>query len=342
LLVVWASAEATNTASHATPELAYRLTERIAAPDALWDYASVSAERRRLYIGQAGGILILDLASGKPLPRVVTNEFVHGAAPLDRGRLATSNAYAKSVTVIDEGSGHIVGTVTFNEAPDAIIFDPYSKLILTTNPSSQSIQLIDANAVRSIGNIRLPGRPEYFASDGHGLVFANIVDKNVLAFIDIATRKVIRTIPLPRCQSPTGLAFDAMDDLTISVCENGTLLFLDAKSGDVRQALKVGAGADAVIFDSVRRRVFVPSGEDGVLTVIHVRNAHDCRVEQRLKTEPGTRTGAVDPLTGRVYLPAANVLPPKKDGEYPEIEPGSFHILVAAPYDSRDSYPRGR
>jgi hypothetical protein len=90
-------------------------------------------------------------------------------------------------------------------------------------------------------------------------------------------------------------------------------------------------GADAVMFDSVRRRAFVAGGEDGTLCVIAVRSNRDIAVVQTLSTQKGTRLGAVDIDSGRVYLPSAKFGPPKPPIPYPTVLPGTFGFLVAAP-----------
>jgi hypothetical protein len=45
-------------------------------------------------------------------------------------------------------------------------------------------------------------------------------------------------------------------------------------------------------------------------------------------TQIGTRTGAVDPGTGRLYLPTAEYNLPVPAGQRPTTKPGTFQILV--------------
>ncbi len=44
-------------------------------------------------------------------------------------------------------------------------------------------------------------------------------------------------------------------------------------------------------------------------------------------TQIGARTGAVDPKTGRIYLPTAEYVP-FAAGQRPTTKPGTFQILV--------------
>jgi hypothetical protein len=99
----------------------------------------------------------------------------------------------------------------------------------------------------------------------------------------------------------------------------------------VTASIAVGRGADAVMFDSVRRRAFVAGADDGTLSVIAVRGGGNIALIQTLRTQAGTRLGAVDVDSGRVYLPSAKFGPPKPPIPYPTVLPGSFEFLVAAP-----------
>jgi DNA-binding beta-propeller fold protein YncE len=191
--------------------------------------------------------------------------------------------------------------------------------------------LIDVRKHAVAGTIVVGGNPEFLAADGKGMVYANVADKNEIAVFDVPARKRIRTIKLARCEEPTGLAYDALDRLLMSVCSNGIAKFVNAATGVDTATVAIGKGADAAIFDEARRTAFAPNGDDGTLTVISVRGPTDIVVTQTLRTEVGTRTGALDPRTGRVYLPSAKLVPPAKSGGYPSVAPGSSYILVVEP-----------
>src|SRR5262249_3359826 len=96
----------------------------------------------------------------------------------------------------------------------------------------------------------------------------------------------------------------------------------------VLKILRVGAGPDAVILDTRRELAFIPSGGSGTLTVISLRNPDQIRELHETATRRGTRTGALDPETGRLYLPSARFVP--RPGSHGLGEPvaGSFEILI--------------
>ena len=91
--------------------------------------------------------------------------------------------------------------------------------------------------------------------------------------------------------------------------------------------------ADAVIYDKTTKRAFVPSAIDGLLTVLAVDGPRDVHVLEQVPTQIGTRTGAIDPKTGTLYLPTARFGPLNKLG-WPEALPGTVQLLVMRPRDA--------
>jgi DNA-binding beta-propeller fold protein YncE len=116
----------------------------------------------------------------------------------------------------------------------------------------------------------------------------------------------------------------------LSACSNGVVTVVDAASGALVQTLPVGRGPDALIADPARGLVFVPSGQAGTLTAIATDNPANLRVVATIPTQVGARTGAIDPRTGKLYLPAATMVPAAGGGR-PGAKPGSFVVLVVAP-----------
>jgi DNA-binding beta-propeller fold protein YncE len=235
----------------------------------------------------------------------------------DTGTAAATNGLDYSVSIFDEHTGHVLASIATGKEPDGVLFEPKTALLFITNEGSQDATLIDPVALRSVATIPLGGKPEYPAANGEGLIYVNIQSKSEIAVIDVVTRKIVRSIALPGCASPTGLAYDQGDSLLLTVCLNGIALFVDAQSGDIRHSFKIGTKADAAIFDSRRHRAFVSSGGDGALNIFAVRGLKDIALEQTLRTSRGARTLALDPRTGRLYLPSGTR--------------SSFTILVVAP-----------
>ncbi|HJX22735.1 MAG TPA: hypothetical protein VJ454_17190, partial [Steroidobacteraceae bacterium] len=163
-------------------------------------------EAHRLYLGRIGGVLALDLSSGTVTPVLVPSALVHGVAPLGGGLVMSTNGEANSVSLFEGISGRELATIPVGKEPDAIVREPHTGLVITTNEGSHDLSVIDPIARRLVATIRLPGTPEYAAAGADGLLFDNITDRNEVAVVNVAARRVLRTYPLRRCQSPTGLA----------------------------------------------------------------------------------------------------------------------------------------
>ena len=103
---------------------------------------------------------------------------------------------------------------------------------------------------------------------------------------------------------------------------------LSAADGKELASLAIGKGPDAVFVDEGRRLAFIPCGWDGVLEVISLADPKHIAVVQTLATQPGARTGNVDPKTGVIYLPTATYTLP---GGIPTVTPGTFQMMVVSP-----------
>ena len=128
------------------------------------------------------------------------------------------------------------------------------------------------------------------------------------------------------CEGATGLAYDAPNDMIVSVCANGLAKFLDATQGTELASLNVGKGADGVIYDPGRKTIFIPGGDDGKLSIIRFTDRHDIKLIQTIAIPLGTRLGAIDVNTGKVYLPNAlpdMKAPPLRLPGLPPIRPGT-------------------
>jgi len=321
----------------------YALAGRIAGTGGAWDYAVVDNYDSRLYLAQQG-VTALDLKTGELTTGLLKGNITHGVAALGDGSVAVDDAVTKSITVFKGASGEVLATIpTAPENPvnglhalDALVLEPRTGLLVAINAESGTVVLADVKRQSVVGTLKVDGKPEYAAANAAGIVYIN-VEKNDAAEIvavDVLARKLVAHIPLHGCEGPTGIAYDRLADLLMSVCENGIVEFVRARNGEEVASLGVGKGADAVMFDSRRRRAFVASPEQGTLSIIAVRSATDIAMIQTLPTQRGTRLGAVDCATGKVYLPAARFGPAVPSGPYPRVLPGTFAILIVIPINA--------
>jgi DNA-binding beta-propeller fold protein YncE len=325
--------------SIATETGAYSLVGHIPGSGGAWDYAIVDAQSGRLFLAQSG-VTAVDLKTNAITAGFVAGKMTHGLALLGDGSIAVDDSQNKTITIFDGASGKIISTIATADsnpvsgvhALDALVVEPKTGLLIAVNGESGLLLLVDVKKSGVVGTVAVGGHPEFAAANGRGRIYINVNRRKIseIVAVDAASRRVVRRIPLDGCEGATGMAYDQADKLIISVCDNGVVKAFDEQAERVVASIAVGPGADAVMFDSVRRRAFVASGDDGTLSVIAVHGNRDISLAQTLKTQIGTRLGAVDLGSGRVYLPSAKFGPPKAPIPYPTVVPGTFQFLIAA------------
>ena len=307
---------------------AFEILDRISGPDGGWDYATIDERTHRLFLGRDPGVLSLELANRQITPVLVPGAGVHGAFPVgDSGIALSTNGDKNSVTLFETNTGKVVAELPVGNMPDAAAFEPKSSLMAVMNHRGGTVSLVDAQQRKVVGTVQVGGELEFAAAAGDGRLFVNVANKHHVAVIDVPAKKVVARFPLAGCEDPSGLAYDAADQLVVSVCANGVTKFLQAADGKEVASLQTGKGSDGVIFDATRKLIFVPAGRDGTLTVIGLSGGTPT-ILQKVQTQKGARLGVVDPTTGRVYLPTAQLGPPVPPDPWPSIKPGTFQILI--------------
>jgi hypothetical protein len=104
------------------------------------------------------------------------------------------------------------------------------------------------------------------------------------------------------------------------------MVVLDADSGHQLLVHPIGKGTDACAFDPATGLAFSSNG-DGTLDVVRVDAAGNVVASERVPTQAGAKTMALDPKTHNVFLVTARA----KAGQRRSYEPGTFVVLVVGP-----------
>lgn len=318
-------------ASETFAQSGYKVTDifHIASPGG-WDYPAADPGSNKVYVSHGGQVNILNKKTGDSIGVITGTTGVHGiafAAPFGKGY--TSNGRLNNVSVFDLKTGAVLKQVAVGTNPDWILYDPYSKKVITSNHSDGSISLIDAATDVVVATIPVIGaKLETVVSNEAGKLFINAEDKNEIAVVDIAKGEVIAHWALPG-ENPTGLAIDIKTKRLFTTCDK-LLLVLDAVSGNVVAKLPIGEGCDGAAFDPSTKLIFTSNGE-GSMTVIKEISANEFKVMETVITKRGARTITLDKKTHRIFLPTADYEPLAADAPKntrPKIVPGSFQLLV--------------
>ena len=301
--------------------------------DTGWDYLTMDAASRRLYISRGTHVQVVNIDSGKVDGDIADLKGVHGIA-LDKANNKgfISDGRDNSVVVFDLKSLKQTGKAQAGTNPDAIIFDPASKRVFAFNGRSSNATAINAKDNSVAGTIDLGGRPEFAAADGKGKVFVNLEDKSSLVEIDSNDMKVLNTWPLAPCESPSGLAIDADHEVLFAGCENQMMAIVDGNTGKVITTVPIGKGVDATGFDKGAKQAYSSNGE-GNITVIKADSPTSFSVAATVPTKRGARTMTVDEKSHNLITVTADFEPapaatPGQPRQRPKMIPDSFVVLV--------------
>lgn len=300
-----------------------------------WDYLSVDAKARRLYVTHENEIVVISLPQDKAVGVIADTPGVHGfAVAPEIGRGFSSNGTESSISVIDLRTLKTIAKVEAGENPSAILYEPTHSEVYSFNGNGKSVTVFNAKSNNVVATIPLSGKPGFAAADVKSEhVFCNIEDKNEVAVIDMKTHTVTATWLLAPGKEQTGMAFDATNHRLFVGCHNKLMEMLDSDTGKIVASVPIGAGVDACAFDDATQLAFASCG-DGTLTIAKEETPDKLTIVQTLATERGARTMALDPTTHRVYTCTAQVAPgpgpspSPSEHRRPNYMSGTFHVLI--------------
>jgi YVTN family beta-propeller protein len=293
----------------------YSVIKKIPIPgQGSWDYLTVDAAARRLYVSHGTQVEVLDIDSGAIVGTIPKTPGVHGIAIApELGRGFISNGQASTVTIFDLKTLKPIADAPTGQKPDAIIYDPATSRVFAFNGGSNSVTAIDAATGKVAGTVNLEGGPEFAAADGKGYVYDNLEDESQVVKINSRDLKVEQRWPTAPCKSPSSMAIDRANRRLFLGCRSKVMAVMNADTGQVITTLPIGDHVDATAFDEDTKLIFNSNGE-GTVTVIHQDSPDKYSVVETVKTLPKAKTMALDPKTHQLFLSTA--------------ENGQFEVLV--------------
>lgn len=273
-----------------------------------FDHAAVDRGRALLFVAHTANNAV-DVVSTRSGAYVRSIEGLKGVAgalvdePL--GLVFTSNRGEDSVGIISSGALGDVGKIPVGHRPNGLAYDADRRLLLCANvgdPSAgraPSVTLVDVSARAPIVTIPMPGRTRWAMFDpDQQLFFVNIADPPLIVEIDPRAPITIgRRISVP-ARGPHGLDLDASRHCLYCACDDGTLVSLDSRSGEVLNTLSLSGAPDVVFLNRALAHLYVAIGDPGVIDVIDVAGWRRLEV---VPTEAGAHTIALDEATNLIY-----------------------------------------
>ncbi len=298
-----------------------------------WDYVTVDAANHRLFVTRSTHTQVIDTLSGKLLADIPGQIRSHGVAlvpAVNRGFI-TDGGGSGAILVFDLKTYAVLGKLATIPDSDGIIYDPGTNLVLASSGDGNKLMAFHPNIDPNSGKvdyIDLGGAPEFIAADGQGKAYVNLADKDLLAVVDLHSRKVIARWPTAPGGHPTGLAIDAKAHRLFIGCRKpAKLVVMSTDDGKIVNSLPIGEGVDATRTDGSQA---FASCRDGSLTVVNEKDGN-FTVDQVVKTALGARTMGLDRKRHVIYLPTAEYADAAAaNTRRPAMKPDSFMIVEVA------------
>jgi DNA-binding beta-propeller fold protein YncE len=277
--------------------------------------------------------MVIDTDSGKTVADIPGQKRAHGVALVAKdGRGFISDGGGDGAIVIfDLKTNAVLGTIAAQPDADGIIFDESTNRVLVVSGDNGVLMSLKPDIDPKNGKIDAPielgGKPEFLASDGKGKIYVNLMDKNEVAVVDMAQRKVVSRWPVAPGGAPVGMSMDTTKRRLFVGCRNPQkLIVMSADDGKILADLPIGAGVDATKFDGSHAFASCP---DGKLHVVSETSPGKFAVVQAVPIPEGARTMDVDGSSHTIYLPTAD-FDTAKPGARPTMKPESFMIVVVS------------
>ena len=340
LYVIFSAVLLLATLVFAAPDSGYHLLKTYmfgAAPGSngeYFDYVTVDAAARRVYLSRGTAVQVIDADNGASLGFIPGFKRQHGVAlapEFNRGFI--SDGDAAKIAIFDLKTMKTVGEAAAEPDADCVVYDPASKNVFSMNGDSNSATVVNAKTGAVVKRIALGGKPEFAVADGKGMVYASISDKNEIAAIDTRTLEVKSRWPVAPSGGATALAIDREHRRLFSAGRNPqVMVVLDADSGKMIQSFPITAGVDAAAYDADSGMIFI-STTDGDIHVFHEDSPDKYSVADTIQTQYGAKTMGLDAKTHRLFLDTSDFGAPApaaaggRGGRRAAV-PGTFRVLV--------------
>lgn len=280
-----------------------------------FDHAAVHGRSGRVFVAHTANdaVDVLDLAAGKHVGSVGDLPGVAGALAVAAPDLmVTSNRGENTVGLFSPDDLGSVAKIAVGVRPNGLALDPRRGRVLAAHvgdpaiPGSHTVSILDLASRRRLADLPVPGRTRWAVYDPLTDAFlVNIMNPPYIAVVEAGDPLgVRRLIPIPHA-GPHGLDIDVARRRLYCACDAGVLLEIDADSGDIRATEPLAGVPDVVFFNPRPGRVYVATGEPGVIEVFCTARLKPL---ESVATERGAHTLSFDAARSLVcaFLPATH------------------------------------
>ncbi len=277
-----------------------------------FDHFAVDLQGNRLFLAAEdhGTLEVFDLHTGKHLRSVKGFETPHSIFPIPQTHRLLITDGSESIKLLDAGTLASVGTIKLHPGADSIGFDSSTgHLYVVTGGKDVKLkeswlEEIDPVTTHKLGEVHLDAdHVEAMAVEQHGPhLYINVTDKNYLAVIDKAARRIVARWPIDgAAQNALAQLDEATHRLFIVARDPGRFIVLNSDTGAHIASLAAPKRVDAEIFDVANRRVYAPGGEGYIGVYAEVDAGHFAELA-RVPSSVGAKTAILVPELHRLYV----------------------------------------
>ncbi len=262
-----------------TPEKIWSLPD--VPPGPYTDHLAIDLEGSRLFVTPQSekAVDVLDLKTGKVLRTIRDFGNPHSVLyQAGTNRLFVADGGKGALDVFDGRDYHLLKSIVLLEDADGFAYDPRTKYLYVNNGGEgagkqyEMISIIDTNTLKVVGEIPLDTDKleATHINPSLNLIYANLPDKDAVGVIDMKTRKQRSLWSLGEAHYPIAMAADDDRGLlfvgTRDTDVRGSIVVMDAKTGDLKARLPIGGWVDQVDWDPDRKRIYATCGTGQVFT----------------------------------------------------------------------------
>jgi hypothetical protein len=279
------------------PRSPLHLVRRIELPGVTGriDHMALDTDGTHLFVAENGNGSVddVDLTSGKVVGRISGLHEPQGVAWLPSQREVAVASGDGLVTFYRGTDRQQVAGLSLGADADNVRVDRRNGH-LVVGYGSGGLAVIDPATHHVIGRLALPGHPEAFELLG-AKVFVNVPDAHEMIVADVDQERIISTLGTGLFFANFPMASDATGSrVAVAYRAPGTVSVLDAHSGATISTAPICGDADDLYFRA--RQLIIVCGSGAVELIDDA--THDFRVS----TQPGARTGVLDPVSGHLLV----------------------------------------
>jgi DNA-binding beta-propeller fold protein YncE len=302
----------------------YKFDYKIELPtDGTSEFLAIDTINKNLYITHTNNVHVVSLENKKLICSISNLLGARGVAMVNEvNKGFITDAKDNSVVVFNLLNFEKLSIIPLKgKKPSAIVFDVYAKKVFTFCTDSHSISVIDINSLKEITTIDLPGEPECVVSDGQGLLYVNLEDKNSIAMVNTNTLQITNTFPISPCKGPFALAIDVTHKRLFSGCrENKGISIINTENQQVIATLPIGKGIGTLTYDS-KQKLLIAANADGTSQIFQQFSADNYVLIQTLQTFEKAKNFAMDSRNKNLYFSASQY-------KNNTLVPNSFAVFV--------------